>query len=65
MVINVILEEDNVKSFNGRTGDVVPQNGDYTANMVGAIASDQIRYGTADIGVNAALATGTFYFVYE
>lgn len=27
-----------VKSFNGRTGEVVPEAGDYTAEMVGAVA---------------------------
>lgn len=26
-----------VKSFNGRTGDVVPAEGDYTADQVGAL----------------------------
>lgn len=30
-----------VESFNGRSGDVVPQSGDYTANDVGAIATDE------------------------
>lgn len=30
-----------VVSFNGRSGAVVPQIGDYTAAMVGAVATDQ------------------------
>lgn len=29
-----------VKTFNGRSGEVVPQSGDYTADMVGAAATD-------------------------
>jgi len=31
-----------VTSFRGRTGAVVPQSGDYTAEMVGAIPSTNI-----------------------
>lgn len=32
-----------VTSFNGRTGDILPQDGDYTADMVGAIPSDDVQ----------------------
>lgn len=32
-----------VDSFNGRTGDVAPQDGDYTADMVGAIPTGEIK----------------------
>lgn len=32
-----------VSSFNGRTGDVVPQSGDYTADMVGAVTMTQVN----------------------
>ena len=42
-----IITDDNaptvvggVASFNGRSGDVVPQAGDYTAAMVGALSAD-------------------------
>lgn len=38
-----------VSSFNGRTGAVVPQNGDYTAEQVGARASDWMPAAT-DVG---------------
>ena len=43
-IINTLLvgESSGVNSFNGRTGIVTPQNGDYTANMVGAIGLDYI-----------------------
>lgn len=32
-----------VSSFNGRTGAVVPQNGDYTAEQVGAASADTVN----------------------
>lgn len=32
-----------VASFKGRTGIVTPQTGDYTADMVGAIASETVK----------------------
>lgn len=32
-----------VSSFNGRTGAVVPENGDYTAEMVGAATIEQVN----------------------
>ena len=35
-----IAAADRVSSFNGRTGDVVPTAGDYTATMVGALAEN-------------------------
>lgn len=34
---------ETVSSFNGRTGDVVPLNGDYTAEMVGAATMEQVN----------------------
>lgn len=40
MVINVIYECTQVTSFKGRTGAVLPQEGDYTAAMVGARSND-------------------------
>lgn len=43
-----------VSSFNGRTGAVVPQSGDYTAAMVGALAQD----GTAVAAQTAGTCTG-------
>lgn len=51
-----------VSSFNGRTGAVAPQAGDYTADMVGARPADWMPT-TADIGAAtaaqaAALQTG-------
>ena len=40
-VANVSYSMDAVvASFNGRSGDVVPQTGDYTAAMVGALSAD-------------------------
>lgn len=60
MVVNVILEQDDVKSFKGRTGAVVPQSGDYTPVMVGVTA------GTTDLTAGSSKGTpGTFYFVYK
>lgn len=32
-----------VASFNGRTGSVVPQAGDYTASMVGAVSAGTVK----------------------
>lgn len=44
--VNTAIEEavpdSIVESFNGRTGAVVPQSGDYTAEMVGAIANTTV-----------------------
>lgn len=34
---------ESVSSFNGRTGDVIPAIGDYTAEMVGAATMEQIN----------------------
>lgn len=48
-----------VKSFNGRTGDVVPVNGDYTANQVGALPitggtmTGDLKLQTAGYGTHA------------
>ena len=42
-----------VTSFNGRTGSVTPQDGDYTAAMVGARADDWTP-SAADVGAAAA-----------
>lgn len=36
MVVNAFPESTKVESFNGRTGNVMPTTGDYTAEMVGA-----------------------------
>lgn len=33
-------DASGVSSFNGRSGEVAPQNGDYTADMVGALSAD-------------------------
>lgn len=35
--------DNSVLSFNGRTGNVIPLKGDYTADMVGAVTMDQIN----------------------
>lgn len=45
-----------VKSFNGRTGDVVPADGDYTAEQVGAVPISRKVNGkalTSDITLSA------------
>lgn len=34
---------ETVSSFNGRTGDVVPESNDYTAEMVGAATMSQVN----------------------
>lgn len=34
---------ETVSSFNGRTGDVVPERNDYTAEMVGAATMSQVN----------------------
>lgn len=49
-------DSDTVTSFNGRSGDVLPQTGDYTAAMVGAKDADWMPT-PADIG---ALGDDTF-----
>lgn len=36
-------DPQKVRSFNGRAGNVKPEKGDYTAEMVGAIASDVVK----------------------
>lgn len=38
-----------VASFNGRTGAVMPQSGDYTANMVGALSSSPTQLTNEDL----------------
>lgn len=48
---------NRVASFNGRTGAVMPQSGDYTANMVGALSTN----GGVVNGV-AQLKGGTYVF---
>ncbi len=78
-----LLEESGgsggVESFNGRTGAVTPQSGDYTAAQVGAVPTSRkvngqalsgditlITCGTADlIAGSSRLAAGTLYGVYE
>lgn len=68
-----------VRSFNGRTGAVAPQSGDYTAAQVGAVPTSRkvngqtlnsditiITCGTADLTAGSSpLAAGTLYGVYE
>lgn len=46
-----------VMSFNGRTGSVVPQNGDYSAEQVGAVASTEkgAANGVATLGEDGKL----------
>ena len=74
MVVNVNVESTKVTSFNGRTGPVKPQKGDYTADMVGAVTleevstafSDKVSAGTTDLTEGVSQGTpGTFYFVYK
>ena len=78
-----LLEESGgsggVESFNGRTGAVTPQTGDYTAAQVGAVPTSRkvngqalngditlITCGTADlIAGSSRLAAGTLYGVYK
>lgn len=36
--------DDGVSAFNGRTGAVIPRAGDYTAEMVGAIPSGDVKH---------------------
>ena len=45
------LTEMAATSFNGRTGDVVPQAGDYSAGMVGAYTKEE-----TDAAIAAAIA---------
>ena len=51
-----------VVSFNGRAGVVVPQAGDYTADMVGAFPVDPGMQG--DVDFNNLLSPGTYMAVY-
>lgn len=45
--MNVILQGQGVKSFNGRTGIVLPQLGDYTANIIQLNEDDPTTVATA------------------
>lgn len=49
-----------VTSFNGRAGSVVPQSGDYTANMVGAIPASQkgAASGVASLDASGKVPSG-------
>lgn len=51
--------ENPVASFNGRTGAVMPQAGDYTAAMVGAISQDDLQSAT-DAALEQAKNSGEF-----
>lgn len=42
-IIRGITDGTTVSSFNGRTGEVVPQSGDYTAAQVGAATVTDIN----------------------
>lgn len=48
-----------VSSFNGRTGEVTPQVGDYTAEMVGAVPAGQGGVGRSMAGETVTLPDGT------
>ena len=48
-----------VSSFNGRTGAVTPQAGDYTAAMVGAVPAGQGGVGRSMAGETVKLSDGT------
>lgn len=53
-----------VNSFNGRTGDVMPQTGDYTAEMVGAaqqVAKEQTNQTTSTKGWYRLMRFKDFY----
>lgn len=50
-----------VKSFNGRTGDVVPVEGDYTAEQVGALpVTGGVMTGVLDVGSIGIKVDGLF-----
>lgn len=75
----LVAGQGGVASFNGRTGAVTPQSGDYTAAQVGAVPASRkvngqalsgditlITCGTADLTAGSSpLAAGTLYGVYE
>lgn len=42
-IIRGVTDGTTVSSFNGRTGEVVPQSGDYTAAQVGAATKSDIN----------------------
>ena len=60
---NAVAQEapdTGVVTFNGRTGAVTPQSGDYTAEMVGALSqSDVLSISNGGTGVSSM--TGTDY----
>ena len=60
-----VLGAVGVISFNGRSGEVTPQEGDYTPDMVGAAPA--IVCGTEDVTAGAAspYPEGTLYVVLE
>ena len=55
--MNVILQGQGVKSFNGRTGIILPQQGDYTAEMIGALPTTG---GNLSGDLTAQYITGTW-----
>lgn len=60
---------EGVTSFNGRSGAVLPQSGDYTAAMVGAIPASQVQaiqaLTQADYDALGTKNAGTLYLVKE
>lgn len=59
-------DADNVvSSFNGRTGAVKPEAGDYTADMVGAIPNTLIKAIFIGTEAPSTLGDGELFFVYE
>lgn len=49
-----------VSSFNGRTGAVTPQSGDYAAPMVGALAQDGTAVAAAKLAVPVNIGSASF-----
>lgn len=60
MIINPGMSEekkDSVTSFNGRTGAIAPQSGDYTADMVGALASEGTATAATKLATSRTIRT--------
>lgn len=75
----LVAGSGGVSSFKGRSGNIEPQAGDYTADMVAAVPTSRkvngqtlnsditlITCGTTDLTAGSSkLASGTLYGVYE
>lgn len=70
-LVSAINEANSgVRSFNGRTGEIAPASGDYTATMVGAVANTRnavvttLGFYTSSNDANTAIQSGYYTLAY-